>query len=373
MIEKELDIYEYINSVDMEQYLRNMNYLFTAPEAAFIVYQSEKFTLNEKMKAWQAIIDTIPDCSVEERTQCMRIDSFHLFLRKYMALKTRDVERFCSGYGSIYSYEWHEIPTDKTANRGFPFDDGWHEEFDHLFSEYHSCAAYCAKNVLNEEDIDKVKIFKRAVNSQERFQRESITFDKNMDIIDLDIHYDNDDDLELDSVFDGMCFDFPTPFKRGDILVNCRRYKNEKYKPFVLSYITTWNSKEMMNKGFKEHECPYLNGWIYFDKINERILQRGDYSDMHAIGTEIDDEIGNLYTDNLLVLPIDLTYYQETLTGSERQLQVYAAFEKNEIDAEVLTNCCCAIRMEEYVKSFHERCISIYRKETMEQIGMFPV
>ena len=61
-----MDIYNFINSKDIQEYLRGINYTFTTPEAAFLVYMCKHVTLEEKFQAWFEIIRTMPDSELEE-------------------------------------------------------------------------------------------------------------------------------------------------------------------------------------------------------------------------------------------------------------------------------------------------------------------
>lgn len=62
-----MDIFRFLNSKDIREHLKQLGYSFTAPEAAFLVWQCRSVTLKEKMAAWREIIETMPDCCMEER------------------------------------------------------------------------------------------------------------------------------------------------------------------------------------------------------------------------------------------------------------------------------------------------------------------
>ena len=59
---REMDFYRFIHSRDVRRYLQEIRYSFTATEAAFLVWQCRNANLEEKCTAWQAVIDTLPDC-----------------------------------------------------------------------------------------------------------------------------------------------------------------------------------------------------------------------------------------------------------------------------------------------------------------------
>ena len=186
---------------------------------------------------------------------------------------------------------------------------------------------------------------------------------RNLDILEVDTNECSED---YDLFLEGLCFDFPTPFRRGDILTT---YEGTNNRPFVLSYIATWGSKEMMEKGFQEHECPVRNTWNDYDKSVKGKICCGDYTNMQAFGIVLTNEM-DLYWDSFLGMSIDLEYFQKPLENYERQLQLVSLYEKRELDGITLTNCCSAIRMEEISKKVSEQCVSIYLPEYMEKAGM---
>lgn len=51
--EERMNIYRFIDSRDMRKHLQKLNYAFTAPEAAFLVYWYKDATLEERIAAWR--------------------------------------------------------------------------------------------------------------------------------------------------------------------------------------------------------------------------------------------------------------------------------------------------------------------------------
>ena len=62
-----MDLFRFIDSKDIREHLRQIGYSFTAPEAAFLVWQCRNATLKEKFAAWREIIETMPDCSLTRK------------------------------------------------------------------------------------------------------------------------------------------------------------------------------------------------------------------------------------------------------------------------------------------------------------------
>lgn len=73
-----MDFYGFINFRDIRKYLKEINYQFTVPEAAYIVYQSHERSLEKKILAWETIINTTEDCSwASDSSGLAAIKSFH--------------------------------------------------------------------------------------------------------------------------------------------------------------------------------------------------------------------------------------------------------------------------------------------------------
>lgn len=81
-----MDIYRFINSKDIRNYLKKINYEFTPVEAAWLIWKCLDITREGKHKAWQEIIDTMPDCPIEvyEGNDVDRYDSLHEVLKECM-------------------------------------------------------------------------------------------------------------------------------------------------------------------------------------------------------------------------------------------------------------------------------------------------
>ena len=56
-----IDIYRFLNSRDMADYLRAEKFPFTAQQAAYPVNISTQVTLAAKIEAWHAIADEMPN------------------------------------------------------------------------------------------------------------------------------------------------------------------------------------------------------------------------------------------------------------------------------------------------------------------------
>ena len=110
-------------------------------------------------------------------------------------------------------------------------------------------------------------------------------------------------------VFQGLWFDFPTPFKKGDIVWDPERKNGRFGRPFVL-----------VSAGLEGLD----------EKVKEFQKTDGDTTDMNARGYFADPDIGFYHevTDNYM----DLEYYPKELAGVERTLIPLSSFLKGKID-----------------------------------------
>lgn len=132
-----MDIYNFINSKDVAEYLKSINYNFSIMEASYIVYQCHNTTLKQKIEAWQEIIKTYPDCSYKRKR--IDIESMHQFLRSYIFLKQRGLENFYRNNDEAVYLYWWESSEDDMVNAS--------TDFDAVFSNYENCYEHFLKQI----------------------------------------------------------------------------------------------------------------------------------------------------------------------------------------------------------------------------------
>ena len=82
-----MDFLKFVNSNAVRNHLQEICYQPTSLEAAWLVYQCETASLEEKCAAWREIIETLPDCPTGSRTRGLKPehrDSVHTFLQAYI-------------------------------------------------------------------------------------------------------------------------------------------------------------------------------------------------------------------------------------------------------------------------------------------------
>lgn len=77
-----MNILNFVDSRDIREHLRSIDFQPSAIEAAYLVWFSKTATLEQKCKAWQEIVQTMPNCSLEATLAGLgrpAIPDFHAF------------------------------------------------------------------------------------------------------------------------------------------------------------------------------------------------------------------------------------------------------------------------------------------------------
>lgn len=373
-----MDLFRFIDSKDIREHLRQIGYSFTAPEAAFLVWQCRSVTLKEKIAAWREIIETMPDCSMVERMNMDAIPSVHKFLEQYIALMKRLLENFYCEEHAVYSY-------------GGSYRDGsdFDEEYDRLYPDIVSCIA----GLLNDEVIPwapeaehAVEDYLQTIENREckslppypvslfeiasiRLKKRSLT--SPVDCIALILN-DRLEPVAIDTfgqfltkekenlllTFQGMWFAFPTPFKRGDIVFPCAKSSHIFYfqhgnaagsQPlppdglFVLDSLPTWGSEEMRQNGFVPDGGKVKNS----DRRLRNLTRNGDTSDLSFSAYYIYQKsvIKEIEGNYLL-----LERYNGPLSGEHRLLGAVSKLLTGRIEPDIFLNLFEVIQAEEQWK-----------------------
>ena len=128
-----MNYYRFLDSRDIRNYLENMEYPLSTPEAAYLVWQCHNATLEEKFSAWEEIAKTMPDCPIPRRPRMTGdVLSVHQFLRDYMDLEKNRLESFTQGENCVFGVDFFLRP--KHEGRKEP---SW-ADCGRLFSDYTS-------------------------------------------------------------------------------------------------------------------------------------------------------------------------------------------------------------------------------------------
>ena len=340
-----MDIYRFVNSKDIRKHLQDIQYEFSSLEAAWLIYQCRDASVEEKHAAWNELIGTMPDCRIEERRRTRPQSSLHAFLKKYMELENRYIHEFMGEIqgtadmsNMIYAYRYEEK---YIGDYQPPF-------YNTVYSSFSNVLSSIKEDALESKDIELgiltgYRIIKMNVNapcygwhmyldSKQRIMRISP---------DMDINNEDENDIFY-GVFDGLWFDFPVPFKRGDIVWDPEHPDGLCGGPFVLD------------------SCG-LNG-IEQDSTREFLKKDGDNTDMNACGYFLDNESVDpccgIYHE-IMWNYMDLEYYDRKLVQGERVLTALSSHLKGDIDSILFAKAYHSILSEEAAKFSEPRDVTL--------------
>ncbi len=319
-----MDILKFINSKSIAKYLEEIKYEFNSLEAAYLVWQSKLSTMDEKFAAWEEIISTMPDMSVEKRRYGWETDepSIHAFLRRYIDYNKRLIELFIDSKNAVYTYSVTEKNCGKLEN-------------DRVYTSLEICKKAVAEDI--EGDYTALYSIKRSIlNGGASIE---LVYNIKGEIIDLyagDYAFGSDEPFLL-YYFEGLWLKFPTPFKVGDIVYQSTRevaVGAKKKDPFVLTEISTWDANEYERVGGHDRDEEWRG---YRDRFLQSHMQHGDESDMTAHGYFI-DERGNVYSDNTFDPYLNMEIYDGKLEKQKSLLLALSDYIKGDKNLETLLN-----------------------------------
>ena len=346
-----MDITSYINSKDIRDYHREIGIEYNALEAAWLVYHNRGRSLEEKHAAWQWIIDNMPDMPID----CVRLyeeyqgSSVHEAIKAFMDMQNRFIEEFTAPKdGWVYRYKYYISLPD--VEESCLDQEG-------VFSSWDKCIEFIGLY----EDVrymTGISIYRTEVDSRDYFpsRHGHIYVDVQRKIMDIEPWFDDETEKKkyhgLIRFFDDMWFEFPVPFKKGDIVTLAA--EDAKSSPIVLesTLVPPGENAEEYRKWRKE------NG--------------GDTSDMCFWGYAIDvvDYSGynGIYTDNFWNY-MDIKYYRGELKGRQRVLKSISAWLKGELgdDPELMLIAYHRIMLEE---ALSQTVPCLYTNEGLQKVGL---
>ncbi|MCR5685894.1 MAG: hypothetical protein K6G81_10835 [Lachnospiraceae bacterium] len=307
-----MNIYRFINSKDIRKHLEDLNYGFNALEAAWLVYQCRNAVLDEKNEAWRWIIDNMPDMEVRAKINCSYRESIHDTLRVYMEMNDDILEMFSDPRDAVYTCRYYENGSEVGVLR--------HER--EVFFSLDDCIK-AIRAFLDDDETDTENRCSYNVTAIRHFRDKDMKiiakYDSNCRVIALDVYNNPNDKYDelLTGFFDGLWFDFPTPFKKGDLVHKVG--DDLRGHAFglcsgvcVLTSLFTWGLTD------EEKRKHYTEG------------RSGDITDMTYYGY-FQDEDGTLYHECSWTY-MDLEYHREPLEGVQRVCKALSSLLKDEID-----------------------------------------
>ena len=268
-----MKILEFINSNTVREYLKSINYKPDSLTAAFIVWQSKSHTLSEKEKAFQWIIENMPDMPIPAHENHAERESLHEFLEEYMWTLSMYIQSFEVG-------EPNEV-YDFSAYYGAPDNEWCYDE--NLYSSYEKAVESAVSTIAEE-------------NQEWTTEARSILFKIRRRLIDIEACSDylyltpnlgpyklcmdiimSEEDYEVLHLFENLCLPIPHPFKKGDIIRECAgKYALPTYYNDTL-VVTRYMSEEEIKEKYNTlsmHDydlygiCSDGEGGTYEDSID---------------------------------------------------------------------------------------------------------
>lgn len=219
-----MKIFEFVNSRDIREFLQKIGFVPNSLESAWLVYQSNNHTIEERHNFWEWIIQNMPDCEVSGKWVKTPQKSLHKFLSRYMEIEDYLIAHFfLPEAGAVYSYRalW-KSDLEK-------YDDGteWHK-VDSIFATFEEAYADAT------EDDELAPLFlefeKKHLGAHGKSISVRMTPDKKPVFIDEELMLANEEEADIYyNIFFYLHFDFPHPFKKGDIIRPAKvKYKNPR-------------------------------------------------------------------------------------------------------------------------------------------------
>lgn len=357
-----MDLFRFINSKDLRNYLQQIGYSFTALEAAFLVWQCRSVTLKEKIAAWQEMIETMPDCSLPRQKEA--IGNCHAFLRRHIASQETLLKEFPNGNNCVYRYETHELP-----RQNWPQDDGWRGGGEY-FNSFDFCLSHCLHQLDGDTETDELRFYRQewcAADGNKAVQW-ILETDREQNPVHV-YRYGipgGDELMDTDCAFSDMWFAFPTPFKRGDLVWD--PFCGEA-APFVLNYLNVWDTQEMLRHGLSP-DGAYAGLVRNADKRVQAYRKTGCVMDMGAYGYGWREEFGIWSEFGGWANYLDLEFYPFELKGKDRILRPVSEYLKGNCDLELLLNSYTALLLDGVYSKLEKDYQAEYHKEALKMVGL---
>jgi len=263
-----------------------------SPYAAYFSGMLLSLMLTEKYAAYGEIMSNYEDMRIPKSLHHCDIESFHEYLASYMRLEKREMEYFlAAGAGAVYQAE---------VQGAEGYVGTWTGQ---LFSSFER-ALDNVREGYERDEVERIYVSRYIVDEKEMMSVE-VSYDGELLNILAMWGFEGDVD-DVVNFLDDFYIDIPIPFKRGDILENANSFDN-KHGVAVLDFLCSDDLKR-----------------------HERLLMRGDMTDMCARVYYISDTHKGLESDTLLS-PCNFRYFKGELKAEQEPLWYINRYLKGEI------------------------------------------
>lgn len=330
-----MEIFDFIDSKAISEHLKSINYQCSTIEKAFIVAMSTKATINEKHNAFKSIISNDKDEKIEKRPNTCEYPSLFAFLERYMQIENEIVNEFYNTKEAVFRFRYL-----------CGEDRSFCEDFETVYPSFALCNDAFRKEIEKYEMMDEIRFYEFRMDSLTKIGKQiKLKYASNGELVDIDANFLSEDDSDVLSAFEGMWFDIPTPFKKGDILTYNRHYWiNGDSSPVVLHHLSTWDGDRFLEINSSNTEKENARRRYLYDYRKNN----GDISDMNICGY-FGCEDGDFYWEVSHSI-LDYEYFDKPLIGGYRSLQAVSDYLKGELDIDSLTKITRYIMAEESLK-----------------------
>lgn len=299
-----MDLYQFLNSADIREHLKAIEYRFSTLEAAWVISVSAEATMKQKHAAWRELINTMPDCPLPDGPQYRCSGSLHRILQRRIDFDRRMTELFLDARESVFSPAVYSLR------------DGW------LHPEGVYAAAEEALAAAEEYDCGEAACYAVGKHFLQRKKHDIYAyFNADGELLSFQLTGKelSEDDCALYLWYEDFWFRFPTPFRKGDIL----RFHRS---PLLPAYDGTPFVVERVNSDSRSGQ-----------KRSAAYLQKhGRYGDMTVRGffQSENGEVTELVRCNYM----DCEYYRGPWDGRERALLALQKYVRRELGADQLLN-----------------------------------
>lgn len=319
-----LDVLDFVDSRTVRAHWEKIGWNPPPIEASFIIWNSHKRTIAEKHAAWHNLIETTPDAIFPKHMLYLAGRSLHTFLEAYMRVQERlldDLRSSEPGEACCWIVQKREVR--------YRYDAYVCPSFERAIRKLRDC--------IDEEDWglddDRFILTKRyfAGDSDEEDYDSDVSVLVSPDLEPIAFVDDRSPRLtqeEKDILwpgFEDMWFNFPLPFKRGDILVHHPSIYGDESR-FVLDHDATLDPA-------RDDDARIL-------RLRE---EHGDYTDMLVYGHTVDEESGVVWFRSDFHDLLSLEPYDGELSGFERKLRPLSRFSRGKIDLKRCLQECGAL------------------------------
>ena len=206
-----MKVFDFVNSKDIREYWQQIGYKPSSLEAAWLIWQSKNHTVEEKHEAWQEIIDKAEDCNIPIGEYATPQPPLHEFLEGYISVEDNLISSFYKTEdNAVFSYRMY---FDDDDDRDWYNVSAFFRTFEEAYAHF--------RDDDEPPHPNFVEFFKIYIGAEDK--RIFVRFNSEMEIVNVDetnfLINVNEREFEIiQFVFQEMNFEFPIPFKKGDII-----------------------------------------------------------------------------------------------------------------------------------------------------------